>query len=227
LRLSEEHILFEDNHLLIINKPSGILSQGDRTGDPSILDLAKTYIKTKYNKPGAVFLGLPHRLDRPTSGALILCRTSKSLSRVTELFRNKQIDKIYHAIVIKLAKEKSSTVTSYLKKNTKLNKAVVKDRPFDDAKSAILHYDYLKERKNRYLLEVNLETGRPHQIRAQLNFIAMPILGDLKYHHQKPLSDKSIGLHSRKLELVHPVTKQSLKIIAAYPKTNWWQVFED
>ncbi len=219
-------VLFEDNHLLIVNKPAGILSQGDNTGDKSIINIAKEYIKVKYKKPGDVFLGLAHRLDRPVSGAIILCRTSKSLTRVTELFKERAVTKIYHAVVMDRPQVHSERVVSYIKKDTRKNKAIVSKKPFEGAKKAILSYQQIGDASGYALLEVTLETGRTHQIRAQLSSIKLPILGDLKYRPQTPLEDKSIALHCHSMEFIHPVKKEPLRVTAAYPNKPWWQRFQ-
>lgn len=218
-------VLFEDNHLLIVNKPAGVLSQGDKTGDTDIIKIAKNYIKLKYEKPGAVFLGLAHRLDRPVSGTLILCRTSKSLTRMNDIFKNRAIKKVYHAIVMGRPERSTEKLVSYIKKDSKRNRAIISKKPFAEAKKAILSYTQLAELNNHSLLEVELETGRPHQIRAQLNSIKLPILGDMKYHPQNPLEDKSIALHCHSMEFVHPVQKTNLRVTAAYPKKPWWTKF--
>ena len=218
-------VLFEDNHLLIVNKPAGILSQGDKTRDTDIIAIAKNYIKIKYEKPGDVFLGLAHRLDRPVSGALILCRTSKSLTRMTELFKKRQIKKVYHALIIGRPSQHSEKLISYIKKDSKRNRAIISKKPFVGAKKAILTYSQIAELNKHSLLEVELETGRPHQIRAQLSAAKLPILGDLKYHPQNPLEDKSIALHCYSMEFIHPVKKEVTRVTAAYPNKSWWKNF--
>lgn len=221
-KLGKNDIIYEDNHLLIVNKPAGILSQGDRTGDASIIDLAKDYIKVKYNKPGNVFLGLPHRLDRPVSGLIILCRTSKALTRMTKLIKEQKLIKIYHALTSVMPNPKTGQIISYLKKNSKNNVVTCKSNFFEGSKKAILSYKTKAELINSILLEVNLQTGRPHQIRVQLKSIGCPILGDVKYSDQKPLKDKSIALHSRRVEFEHPVQKIKLCLEAPYPSNVQW-----
>ena len=225
---SPKHIevIHEDNHLLIVNKPAGMLSQKDNTGDDSIIEYAKSYIKKKYDKPGKVFLGLPHRLDRPVSGAIILCRTSKSLTRMSEAIRSREIRKIYHAIICGRPEKSSDRLESYIKKDSKRNKVTVRSQPFADAKRAILSYQLLKSKSNKSLLQVELETGRPHQIRSQLAYIGVPILGDLKYGADTPLSDKSISLHARQLKFIHPVSKEQLTVIAEWPDLRCWASFK-
>ena len=219
-------VLFEDNHLIIVNKPAGYLSQGDATGDIDMTEITKQYIKVKYDKPGLVFLGLAHRIDRPVSGALIMCRTSKALSRMTELFKKREIKKTYHAIIMNRPPNVSDRLVSYLRKDTKRNKSKVSKKPFQGAKEAVLSYTQISEIGNHSLLEVNLETGRPHQVRAQLSHYKMPILGDAKYQPQAPLHDMSIALHSRSLEFIHPVKKEPVRVTAAYPNTEWWNIFQ-
>lgn len=218
-------VLFEDNHLLIVNKPAGYLSQGDSTGDLDMIAIMKAYVKKKYNKEGAVFLGLPHRLDRPVSGALIFCRTSKALTRMSKLFKDREIKKTYHAIVLNRPEVLTKRLVSHIKKDTKRNRAIISAKPFAGAKEAILTYTQISEMGTYSLLEVTLETGRPHQIRAQLDQHKLPILGDLKYHPQRPLEDMSIGLHAYEIEFIHPVKKEPVRVSAAYPKTPWWQKF--
>jgi len=218
-------ILYEDNHLLIVNKPSGVLSQGDATGDKDIASIMKLYVKEKYNKPGKVFLGLAHRLDRPVSGAIVLCRTSKALSRMTELFRVRQIEKTYHAIITQRPTNTSDKLHSYIKKDPKKNRSKASHKPFQGAKEALLSYDLISDMKKYCLLEIKLATGRPHQIRVQLSQAKIPILGDVKYHPQPPLEDKSIALHCRSLNFMHPVKKEPVRVTASYPNRSWWNLF--
>lgn len=218
-------ILYEDNHLLIVNKPTGILSQADNTRDDDMISMAKRYVKKKYDKPGEVYMGLPHRIDRPVSGALILCRTSKALSRMTEQFRNKKVEKIYHAIITDRPENLHGTLRSHLRKSDKKNKTNVSTKSFSGSKEAVLHYTLIGQLKEFALLEIKLETGRPHQIRAQLNQFKMPIYGDLKYKPQRPLPDKSIALHALSLQFLHPVKKEPMRITAKYPKSEWWSMF--
>ena len=218
-------ILFEDNHLLIINKEAGILSQGDQTGDDSVLDIYKNYIKIRDKKPGNVFLGLPHRLDRPVSGALVLCKTSKSLTRMTQIIKDRKIDKIYHAVINDKIYSEPQRLVSYLKKDARKNKAIVSDKPFKHAKEAILNFEVISIVEHFTLLEIKLETGRPHQIRAQLAHHKMPIHGDTKYSNKKPLRDMTIALHSRKVSFAHPVGGEKVEVTAPYPNKAWWQYF--
>tara|TARA_Y200000002_G_scaffold306691_1_gene262667 strand:+ start:610 stop:1272 length:663 start_codon:yes stop_codon:yes gene_type:complete len=216
-------ILFEDNHLLIINKRSGELSQLDRTGDNSVLEKYKLYVKKTYTKKGNVFLGLVNRLDRPTSGALILAKTSKALSRMNKMLSERKISKKYLAIVEKKPIRKKNTLIDFLKKNQKQNKSYIVDQTTKDSKKAVLHYTTLKELDNYCLLQISLETGRHHQIRAQLSNIGCSIKGDLKYGSKRSNSDKSICLHAHEISFIHPVSKNEIKIKANTPKNNIWK----
>lgn len=190
-----------------------------------MVSLVKAYIKKKYDKPGKVYLGLPHRLDRPVSGVLVLCKTSKALTRMTKIFKERKVTKIYHAITDERPEVLSDKLVSYLKKDTKKNKSKVSKKPFVGGKISILNYSQIAQIRDFNLLEVQLETGRPHQIRAQLKQYKMPIYGDVKYHPQKPLPDKSIALHAYSLSFQHPVKDEPVRVTAAYPKTEWWTVF--
>ena len=216
-------ILFEDNHLLIINKRPGELSQLDKTGDNSILEKYKLYLKKKNNKKGNVFLGLVNRLDRPTSGVLILAKTSKALSRMNKMLVERKILKKYLAIVEKKPIRKKNTLINFLKKNQKQNKSYIVDETTKDSKKAILHYTTLKELDNYSLLEISLETGRHHQIRVQLSNIGCSIKGDLKYGSKRSNSDKSICLHANEISFIHPVSKNEIKIKANTPQNNIWK----
>ena len=216
-------ILFEDNHLLIINKRPGELSQLDKTGDNSVLEKYKLYLKKKHNKKGNVFLGLVNRLDRPTSGVLILAKTSKALSRMNKMLVERKILKKYLAIVEKKPIRKKNTLINFLKKNQKQNKSYIVDQTTKDSKKAILHYTTLKELDNYSLLEIRLETGRHHQIRVQLSNIGCFIKGDLKYGSKRSNSDKSICLHANEISFIHPVSKNEIKIKANTPKNNIWK----
>lgn len=216
-------ILFEDNHLLIINKRPGELSQLDKTGDNSVLEKYKLYLKKKHNKKGNVFLGLVNRLDRPTSGVLILAKTSKALSRMNKMLVEKKILKKYLAIVEKKPIRKKNTLINFLKKNQKQNKSYIVDQNAKDSKKAILHYTTVKELDNYSLLEISLETGRHHQIRVQLSNIGCFIKGDLKYGSKRSNSDKSICLHANEISFIHPVSKNKIKIKANTPQNNIWK----
>lgn len=217
-------ILYEDNHILIINKNVGQLVQGDKTGDKSLLELLKSFMKERDQKPGNVFLGLVHRIDRPTSGLVIYAKTSKALSRLTQMVKNREIKKTYWAIVPKEIIPQSQTLTHYLKKNEKNNKAIVYNGETNGAKKAILNYQIIKTLDNYMLLEIDLQTGRHHQIRAQLSKIGVPIKGDLKYGAPRSNPDGGISLHARSLEFIHPVSKEQIKITAPTPKKdNLWK----
>lgn len=210
-------ILYEDNHLVIINKKVGDLIQGDKTGDAPLSDVVKAYLKEKYHKPGAVYLGVVHRLDRPTSGIVIFARTSKALERLNKMLREKQIKKTYWAIVKNKPIEPTATLTHYLKKNTKNNKSTTYRKETEGSKKAILHYKVVKDFDHYSLLEIDLETGRHHQIRAQLAAIGSPIKGDLKYGFNRSNLNGGIHLHARKIDFIHPVSKAPIQIIANVP----------
>ncbi|MGP1501488.1 MAG: RluA family pseudouridine synthase [Bergeyella cardium] len=224
----QDQILYEDNHLFIINKRAGQLVQGDKTGDESLLETLKHFIKERDHKPGNVFLGLVHRIDRPTSGLVIYAKTSKALSRLTQMIKNREIKKTYWAIVPKEIVPKSQRLVHYLKKNEKNNKAIVFTKPTDGAKKAVLTYTIIKVLDNYQLLEVDLETGRHHQIRAQLSKIGLPIKGDLKYGAPRSNQDGGISLHARKLEFIHPVTRERIEITAPVPQQDTvWSACEE
>lgn len=216
----EEQIVYEDNHLLVVNKKVGQLVQGDKTGDESLLESIKNFIKIRDNKPGNVFLGLVHRIDRPTSGLVIYAKTSKALSRLTQMVKNREIKKTYWAVVAKEMIPQTQRLIHYLKKNEKNNKAIVFPKATDGAKEAILTYTVIKSLDNYLLLEIDLETGRHHQIRAQLSKIGVPIKGDLKYGSPRSNPDGGIHLHARKLEFIHPVTKEKIEILASVPQND-------
>lgn len=220
-------ILFEDNHLLIVNKQPGQLAQGDRTGDETLVDSLKAYLKEKYNKPGEVFLGVVHRLDRPTSGAIIFARTSKALARLNEMLKQRTIKKTYWAITNKLPGAEEGTLKHHLLRHGSANVSKVVSPKHKLGKEAILHYKLLNRQGEYYLLEIDLQTGRHHQIRAQLSAMKSPIVGDLKYGYRKPNKDSSICLHARKIEFVHPVSKEKLSITAPLPKTQPWSLFKN
>ena len=215
-------VLFEDNHIIIVNKRAGDIVQGDKTRDTPLSEIVKDYIKDKYNKPGNVYLGVVHRLDRPTTGIVLFAKTSKALPRLNKLFVNKEVDKTYWAIVKNKPKVESDTLKHWLKKNPKNNKSSAFDKEIKDSKYAILHYQLLKKLTNYYLLEIILETGRHHQIRSQLSKIGSPIKGDLKYGFNRSNKDASIHLHSRKLSFIHPVSKKNICITAPLPQEVIW-----
>lgn len=217
---SEDQIVFEDNHMMVINKKAGQLVQGDKTGDLSLLELIKEFIKKRDDKPGNVFLGLVHRIDRPTSGLVIYAKTSKALSRLTVMVKDREVKKTYWALTAKEMIPKSQRLVHYLQKNEKTNKATVFVKPTDGAKESILTYTIIKTLDNYQLLEIDLETGRHHQIRAQLSKIGVPIKGDLKYGAPRSNPDGGISLHARKLQLIHPVTKDEVEIVAPVPQND-------
>jgi 23S rRNA pseudouridine1911/1915/1917 synthase len=226
LKTLAQRILFEDNHLLVVNKLAGELVQADKTGDAPLSDGLKTYIKEKYAKPGEVFLGTVHRIDRPTTGVVIYARTSKALSRMNELFREKKISKTYWAIVKDRPAENEAHLVHYLFKNEKNNTSRVVPAGHSGAQKAELIYSVLAASDNYCLLEVKLLTGRHHQIRVQLSNIGCPIKGDLKYGSKRSNEDGSISLHARKAEFVHPVKQEPLVIVAPVPEDPLWQFFE-
>ena len=215
-------IVYEDNHLIIVNKSAGELSQSDHTGDSSLVDKVKNYIKTKYKKPGNVYLGLVNRLDRPTSGLVIFSKTSKSLARMNKLLKERKIKKIYHAVTEKSPNPKKGTLINFLKKNQIKNKSFIVNENELKSKKAILHYTLIKKLKNFFLVEIMLETGRHHQIRSQLANIGCVIKGDVKYGAKRANKDKSICLHAKNLEFIHPITKAKISLDANPPKSNIW-----
>lgn len=213
-------VLYEDNHIIAINKKSGDIVQADKTGDAPLSDFVKAYIKKKYNKPGEVFLGTIHRLDRPTSGVVLYARTSKALTRMNEQFREKQVQKTYWAVVENAPANTSGTLENYLLKNQKQNKSYVTKG--SDGKHAILDFKMLKKLDNFFHLEIKPKTGRHHQIRVQLAHIGCIIKGDLKYGAKRSNKDASIHLLAQKLEFIHPVKKESITIVAPAPKDSIW-----
>lgn len=217
-------VLYEDNHLIAINKRPGDLVQGDKTGDQPLSEIVKEYIKEKYNKPGAVYLGVIHRLDRPTSGVVVFARTSKALSRMNALFAGRQSNKTYWAMVNSHPKPASLRLEHYLKRNPKQNKSYAYPKEVPDSKKAVLHYTTLESFDRYTALEINLETGRHHQIRCQLSAIGHPIKGDLKYGAARSNPNGSIHLHARRLEFVHPVKKEAVVIVAGPPKDPLWDL---
>jgi 23S rRNA pseudouridine1911/1915/1917 synthase len=223
---SELNVLYEDNHVIVINKSASDIVQGDKTGDETLPDKIKSYLKVKYDKPGNVFCGVVHRLDRPTSGAVVFARTSKALERLNAQFRDKETNKTYWAIVESKPEKEEATLVHYLKKNEKQNKSYATLHEVPGSKKAVLHYKLIDSSDRYYLLEVKLETGRHHQIRAQLSSIGCVIKGDLKYGAKRPNSDGSIGLHACQLEFNHPTTKEVIKITAPVPNDPLWQHFE-
>ena len=216
-------ILHEDNHIIVINKRVGDIVQGDKTGDKPLSDIVKEYIKDKYNKPGDVFLGVVHRLDRPTTGIVVFARTSKALERLNKMFSERETQKTYWAVVKNKPSKAEDKLVHFLKRNEKNNtsKAHLKEVP--ESKIASLDYLIIKELDNYFVLEINLHTGRHHQIRAQLQAIGCPIKGDLKYGFDRSNPDGGIHLHARKLAFIHPVSKENIEIIAPTPSDSIWK----
>lgn len=216
-------VLYEDNHIIVVNKRAGDIVQGDKTGDTPLSDVVKAYLKAKYNKQGNVYLGVVHRLDRPTTGIVLFAKTSKALPRLNKLFAEKLAKKTYWALVKNQPQKSEATVIHWLRKNPKNNKSTAFKDEVANSKKAILHYKTIKTLDNFYLLEVDLETGRHHQIRAQLAAIGCPIKGDLKYGFDRSNKDASISLHARKLSFIHPVKKEAITIEAPLPNDVLWQ----
>lgn len=218
-------VIYEDNHLLVVNKPAGMLVQGDKTGDMPLVEHGKAYIKEKYQKPGDVFLGVVHRLDRPVSGVVAFARTSKALSRMNELFRQNEVKKTYWAIVRQRPFDPEGSLTHWLVKDTTKNITKAYKKPSKGGKEATLSYKLLAESHGLYLLEVYPHSGRPHQIRVQLASMGCPIRGDVKYGYDKPNEDGNINLHARRLEFIHPVKKEPLTLFAKLPADSFWKLF--
>lgn len=220
-------ILYEDNHLIILNKRVGDIVQGDKTGDIPLSEIVKKYLAEKYNKPGAAFLGVVHRIDRPTSGIVIFAKTSKALSRLNKMLVDKTIQKTYWALVQDRVELTENTLVNYLKKNEKTNKASVYDIETEGTKKAVLHYKVIRYLDKYTLLEIDLETGRHHQIRSQLAHLGHPVKGDVKYGFKRPNADAGIHLHARRLSLVHPVSKELLEIEAPLPEDPVWKICQE
>lgn len=220
-------VLFEDNHLIVVNKRVGDLVQGDKTGDEPLSDVVKSYLKEKHNKPGNVYLGVVHRLDRPTTGIVLFAKTSKALPRLNKLFAEKKTHKTYWALVKNQPPKEKDSLIHYLKRNTKQNKSYAHKNEVPDSKKAILHYQMIKKLDNYFLLEINLETGRHHQIRSQLSAIGCPIKGDLKYGFDRSNKDGGIHLHARKLSLIHPVQKEEITFTAPVPNEPLWKAVKN
>lgn len=218
-------VLYEDNHLLVVNKPAGVLVQGDETGDEPLVEICKRYLKEKYDKPGAVFLGVVHRLDRPVSGVVVFARTSKALSRMNASFRDKHAEKTYWAITDQKPKHASGVLVHWLVKDEKKNRTTAYLSDPGNGKKSELRFELLKAVGDYYLLEVKPITGRSHQIRAQLASIGCPIVGDLKYGSQAATDGISIGLHALTLQFEHPVRKEPMTCRAATPAVEWWTLF--
>lgn len=215
-------VIYEDNHLIAINKRPGDIVQGDKTGDIPLSEIVRAYLKEKYNKPGNVYLGVAHRLDRPTSGIIVFAKTSKALPRLNKLFAEKKAKKTYWAVVKNQPPKQQDTLTHWMKRNTQQNKSYANIKEVPDSKIAILDYTITKKLDRYFLLEVNLQTGRHHQIRSQLTAIGCPIKGDLKYGFDRSNKNGSIHLHARNLCFIHPVKKEPINLIAALPHDPIW-----
>jgi 23S rRNA pseudouridine1911/1915/1917 synthase len=219
------HVIYEDNHLIIVNKAAGILVHGDSTGDKTLEDFVKEYIKVTYNKPGDVFLGTVHRLDRPVSGIVVFAKTSKALERMNELFRKRDVQKTYWAVTQRKPEKKSGRLTHWLRKDSSINKTEAFDQEVAGSQRADLDYRYLGTINKNHLIEVTPITGRPHQIRVQLASMGTPIKGDVKYGSERGNQDGSIYLHARRLYFVHPVKKEPIVIKGALPENAFWEEF--
>ena len=217
-------VLYEDNHLIIVNKASGEIVQGDKTGDTPLSETVKQWLKEKYAKPGNVFCGVTHRLDRPVTGIVVFAKTSKALARLNEMFKNKEVKKTYWAIVKNRPKELEGELRHYLVRNEKQNKSYASDSEKPNSKLAILHYKLIASSEKYNLLEIDLQTGRHHQIRCQLAKIGCPIKGDLKYGFDRSNPDGSISLHARHVSFIHPVSKEQIEVTAEVPDENLWKV---
>ena len=216
-------VLYEDNHIIIVYKEAGEIVQGDKTGDEPLSEIVKRWIKDKYQKPGNVFLGIVHRLDRPVSGLVVFAKTSKALTRLNNMFRNGEVHKTYWAIVTRPPFEKEATLTDWLVRNERQNKSYAYNHQVPTSKKSILHYKVINQSERYTLLEINLMTGRHHQIRCQLSNMDCPIKGDLKYGAQRSNSDGSISLLSRRIEFIHHVSKENICVESPLPNDNLWQ----
>lgn len=230
-KLEDKHdinVVYEDNHIIIINKKPGQITQGDKTGDVSLNDILKSYLKEKYNKPGNVYLGLIHRLDRPTSGGLVFGKTDKASSRLSKMFQGREVQKKYWAVVDNMPPQQEGRLEHFLAKNEEKNKSFVVKANTNGAKKAALSYKWIASSSNYHLLEIILETGRHHQIRVQLGAIGCKIKGDVKYGFRRGNTDQSIHLHARYLEFTHPVSKELLKFTIPVPKNDAvWEYFQN
>ena len=219
-------VVYEDNHIIVVNKTASEIVQADKTGDTPLLETVKQYLKEKYQKPGNVFLGVTHRLDRPVSGLVIFAKTSKALTRLNEMFRAGEVKKTYWAVVKNAPKESEGELVHFLVRNEKQNKSYAYDKEVPNSKKAVLDYRLIGRSENYYLLEVDLKTGRHHQIRCQLAKMGCPIKGDLKYGSPRSNPDGSICLHARRVRFVHPVSKELIELKAPLPEGNLWKGFE-
>ena len=220
-------VIYEDNHLIIVNKLCGEIVQADPSGDVPLEQMVKDYLKKKYNKPGAVFLGVAHRLDRPVSGIVVFARTSKALLRLNQMFKDKLIKKTYWAVVKELPPNETGTLTHYIVRNTKTNRSYAYPKERNDSKKAILHYRHIASSDHYHLLEIDLETGRHHQIRCQLAAAGCPIRGDLKYGYSRSNPNGGISLHARQIRLIHPVKKEEINLSAPLPDDPLWKIFDN
>ena len=216
-------VVYEDNHIIIVNKTASEIVQGDKTGDVPLSETVKQYLKEKYHKPGNVFIGVTHRLDRPVSGLVVFAKTSKALSRLNEMFKNSEVKKTYWAIVKQTPPETEGELVNYLVRNEKQNKSYAYDTERPGSKKAVLHYRLIARSDNYSLLEVDLKTGRHHQLRCQLAKMGCPIKGDLKYGFPRSNPDGSICLHARRVRFVHPVSKELIDVVAPVPSDNLWR----
>ncbi len=220
-----QRVLLEDNHLLVVNKMPSEIVQGDKTGDQPLSETLKHYLKVKYNKQGNVFIGVVHRIDRPVSGAVVFAKTSKALTRLNNMVKQRTLKKTYWAIVKQPPPKTEDTLTHFLVRNQKKNKSFAYKKPVENSKEALLSYKLIAASNDYYLLEIDLHTGRHHQIRAQLAAIGCPIKGDLKYGFPRSNHDASISLHARKIEFIHPVKKEPVVVVAPPPKDALWNYF--
>ncbi|MDD4590087.1 MAG: RNA pseudouridine synthase [Parabacteroides sp.] len=216
-------VIYEDNHIIAVDKTCSEIVQGDKTGDAPLSDMLKAWLKEKYAKPGQVFVGVTHRLDRPVSGVVIFAKTSKALTRMNDMFRDGEVKKIYWAIVKNEPPVQEGELVNWLVRNEKQNKSYAYDNERPDAKKAVLDYKVIAHSDRYFLLEIELKTGRHHQIRCQLANIGCPIKGDLKYGFARSNPDGGISLHARSAEFIHPVSKQKVKIVASVPDDNLWK----
>lgn len=220
-------VVYEDNHVIVVNKTASEIVQGDKTGDVPLSETVKQFLKEKYAKPGNVFLGVTHRLDRPVSGLVVFAKTDKALTRLNNMFRNSEVKKTYWAIVKNCPEKTEGELVHYLVRNEKQNKSYAYDEEVKNSKKAVLHYKLIAHSQNYYLLEVDLKTGRHHQIRCQLAKMGCPIKGDLKYGFPRSNPDGSICLHARSVKFVHPVSKELIELTAPVPEGNLWNAFKE
>jgi 23S rRNA pseudouridine1911/1915/1917 synthase len=215
-------VIYEDNHIIAANKTCSEIVQGDKTGDTPLSELLKDWLKEKYQKPGDVFIGVTHRLDRPVSGVVMFAKTSKALSRLNDMFRLGKVKKTYWAVVKNPPPKEEDELVHWLNRNEQQNKSYASEKELPHSKRAVLHYKLLARSDNYYLLEIDLKTGRHHQIRSQLSKIGCPIKGDLKYGFNRSNPDGGISLHARSIEFIHPISKETIEIVAPVPQNNLW-----